>query len=46
MQRSDLVREVLGDEVFEFVLRNKRAEWDEYQRQVTGYEIERYLPML
>jgi glutamine synthetase len=46
MEKSSLVRQTLGDEVFEYVLRNKRAEWDEYQRQVTGYEIDRYLPML
>ena len=30
--------EVLG-EVFEQFLRNKRADWDQYQAQVTPYEL-------
>ena len=35
MERSELVAETLGEHVFDFFLRNKRAEWDEYARQVT-----------
>jgi glutamine synthetase len=27
-------------------LRNKRREWDEYRRQVTPFERERFLPVL
>ena len=27
--------EVLGEHVFDFFLRNKRAEWEEYRREVT-----------
>ncbi|THJ71708.1 type I glutamate--ammonia ligase [Candidatus Frankia alpina] len=46
MERSSLVRETLGDELFEFFLRNKRAEWQDYRRQVTPFEINRYLPVL
>ena len=46
MERSELVAETLGEHVFDFFLRNKRAEWDEYRRQVTGYELDRYLPIL
>src|SRR5947208_542448 len=46
MERSELVAETLGEHVFDFFLRNKRAEWDEYQRQVTPFEIGRYLPLL
>ncbi len=46
MEKSDLVRETLGADVFEFVLRNKRAEWQEYRRQVTAFELDRYLPVL
>ena len=46
MESSDLVREALGQEVFDFVLRNKKAEWAEYSRQVSEYELERYLPVL
>jgi glutamine synthetase len=46
MERSELVAETLGEHVFDFFLRNKRAEWDEYQRQVTPFELNRYLPVL
>ena len=46
MERSELVAEALGEHVFDFFLRNKRAEWAEYRRQVTAYERERYLPVL
>jgi glutamine synthetase len=46
MERSELVAETLGEHVFEFFLRNKRAEWADYQRQVTPFELSRYLPVL
>jgi len=46
MEKSDLVRETLGESVFEYVLRNKRAEWLDYRRQVSQYELDRYLPVL
>jgi glutamine synthetase len=46
MEKSDLVRETLGEHVFEYVLRNKRAEWLEYRRQVSQFELDRYLPVL
>ena len=46
MESSALVKEALGEDVFEYVLRNKRAEWAEYRRQVSAYELDRYLPVL
>ena len=46
METSSLVREALGEDVFEYVLRNKRAEWADYRRQVSAYELNRYLPVL
>jgi len=46
MEKSALVRETLGEHVFEYVLRNKRAEWRDYSRQVSAYELDRYLPVL
>ena len=46
METSDLVRETLGEHVFEYVLRNKRAEWLDYRRQVSQFELDRYLPVL
>ncbi|WP_189169095.1 type I glutamate--ammonia ligase [Pilimelia anulata] len=46
MAGSELVAEVLGEHVFDFFLRNKRAEWEAYRRQVTPYERQRYLGAL
>ena len=44
MEGSELVRETLGDHIFEWFLRNKRAEWADYKSQVTPFELARYLP--
>ena len=46
MEQSELVAEALGEHVFEWFIRNKRTEWDEYKTYVTPFEIERYLPIL
>ena len=37
--------EALGEHVFDFFLRNKRAEWEAYRRQVTPQELKRYLSL-
>jgi glutamine synthetase len=46
MESSELVAETLGEHVFDFFLRNKRAEWDAYRAEVTPFELGRYLPAL
>jgi glutamine synthetase len=46
MERSELVADALGEHVFEWFIRNKRSEWEQYCRQVTPYELARYLPAL
>jgi len=38
MEKSELVRETFGEHVFEYVFRNKRAEWLDYSRQVSAFE--------
>ena len=43
MERSELVREALGEHIFEWFLRNRRAEWADYSRSVTPFELDRYL---
>ncbi|HXF37477.1 MAG TPA: glutamine synthetase family protein [Actinomycetota bacterium] len=43
---STVLREALGEHVHEFLIRNKRQEWDGYKSYVTPYELERYLPLL
>ncbi|GAA3903311.1 type I glutamate--ammonia ligase [Microbacterium invictum] len=46
MESSELVAETLGEQVFNYVLLNKRREWDEYRAQVTPYELKSNLEML
>ena len=46
MERSELVADTLGEHVFDFFLRNKRAEWREYRQQITQFELDRYLNRL
>jgi glutamine synthetase len=54
MEKSSVVREALGDHIFEKLIANKRKEIEEYGRNVSGefdkqvsdYEVRRYLPVL
>ena len=46
MEKSDFVADVLGEHLFEFFLRNKRKEWEEYRSQVTPFELKKYLAKL
>jgi len=46
MEGSELVAETLGEHVFEYFIKNKRKEWDEYTSYVTPFEVERYLGTL
>lgn len=43
MERSELVRGALGEHIFEWFLRNKRAEWAAYRTHVSSFELDRYL---
>ena len=45
-EKSTLVRKALGDKVFEYFIRNKKDEWDEYRKQVTKYELDKRLAVL
>jgi glutamine synthetase len=40
---SELVRKALGPHIFDRYVELKRAEWDEYRTQVSGWELDRYL---
>jgi len=46
LEGSELMAETLGEHVFDYFLRNKRAEWEAYRQQVTPFELTRYLPVL
>jgi glutamine synthetase len=44
--KSSLVKECLGDHVFEKFIENKRIEWDQFRIHVSQWELDRYLPVL
>ncbi len=46
MEESELVAETLGEQVFTYVLANKRREWQQYRAQVTPFELKSNLEML
>ena len=46
MESSTLVQEALGDHIFEWFLRNKWREWEDYETHVSDFEIQRYLRAL
>ncbi len=45
-EKSELVRKTLGEAMFTKFIQNKKIEWEQYRAQVTGWELERYLPVL
>ncbi len=46
MEKSDLVRETLGDHIFYKFIENKKIEWDRYRTHVSKYELDSYLHLL
>ena len=46
LEESELAAETLGEEVFSYVLANKRREWSEYRSQVTPFELKQNLEVL
>ncbi|AMD87842.1 glutamine synthetase [Actinomyces radicidentis] len=44
MDESDLVAETLGEDAFEFFVRNKRREYEAYDAQVTDFELDQFFP--
>ena len=45
LHEDTLVREALGDTIYEGFMDAKSIEWTEYRQQVHSWEIERYLPV-
>lgn len=43
MQRSELVAETLGEDCFDYFLRDKRHEWEQYRQQITPAERRHFL---
>jgi glutamine synthetase len=46
MEKSELVKETLGDHIFQKFIENKNIEWDQYRLHVSQFELEKYLPIL
>jgi glutamine synthetase len=45
-EKSQLVRNTLGEAMFNKFLINKKVEWENYCIQVSDYELQKYLPVL
>ena len=45
-RESELVQRTLGEHAFNRFIKLKEKEWEEYRIQITGYELEKYLPIL
>jgi glutamine synthetase len=45
-EESKLLRETLGDHIFEELIMSKKVEWDNYRTKVFPYELDTYLPLL
>jgi glutamine synthetase len=46
VENSKLIRDALGEHVFEKLIENKKIEWDRFRTHVSKYEVETYLPIL
>ncbi len=46
LAKSKLMRETLGDHIFDTFIANKRLEWERYSVHVSKFEIDNYLPIL
>lgn len=45
-EKSEVLKEALGEHIFTQLITSKKKEWDDYRIRVTEYEIEKYLPIL
>jgi glutamine synthetase len=45
-EKSDLLKETLGEHIFANLIMDKKIEWDDYRKQVHEHEIKKYFPIL
>ena len=45
LEKDDVMRELLGDHLFDHFLAAKREEWRDYIKHVSSWEVDRYLEM-
>ena len=46
MEESAILKETLGEHIYENFLTVKKREWEEYRTRITKWEIDKYLPVL
>jgi glutamine synthetase len=46
LEKSELVRDALGDHIFNKFIENKKIEWDRFRTHVSQYEVDNYLAIL
>ncbi|MGD2268970.1 MAG: glutamine synthetase family protein [Desulfobacterales bacterium] len=46
LEKSQLVRETLGDHIYQQFIANKKIEWNRFRTHVSEYEIKNHLPRL
>ena len=46
VENSELVKQALGEHIFQKFIDNKKIEWDKYRTHVSQYEINKYLPIM
>jgi len=44
-EKSEVLKEAVGEHIFEQLIKSKKIEWDDYRIRVQPYEVERYLPI-
>ncbi len=45
-EKSDFLKETIGESVFNYYITNKKCEWDRFRIAVTDWEIKEYLHVL
>ena len=45
-EKSELMKETLGEHIHGFLVEEKRREWQEYQSTVSQWELDKYLGSL
>ena len=45
VENSEVVREALGEHIFNKFIENKKIEWDLYRTHVSQYEVAKYMPI-
>ncbi len=46
MEKSEFMKEALGEHIFNKFIENKKMEWDAYKTHVSQYELDKYLSIL